>query len=278
MADVAEYVLRVDESGAAGAVAASGAVRLVAKYCASAAASTSSTSSSSSAKFSLRVEPNAQPAGAPVLSSPDGFEITGVCTVARAIVANSGEDVARQLLGDSPSRVAEIAQWLSLCTEFARLKSAKMAAEEGGKLAAVNAYLLSRVTLAPPGITLADILAYATLHPIMAILSPENKQRLCNLSRWFDFVQSTLQTADMFLQVPFPKPKFTPPPVVEAPSPAAKPAAAAASAQAKPSAPDSSASTASQQPQQPQQQPSKKESKKKEGKEKKAAANGPAPT
>lgn len=56
----------------------------------------------------------------------------------------------------------------------------------------LNQQLRDVVFVCGADITAADLAAYAALHGFMSGLAREEQLRLCNLTRWFDFVQHTV--------------------------------------------------------------------------------------
>uniref|UniRef100_H3AZW5 Eukaryotic translation elongation factor 1 epsilon 1 n=1 Tax=Latimeria chalumnae TaxID=7897 RepID=H3AZW5_LATCH len=53
----------------------------------------------------------------------------------------------------------------------------------------LNRYLEDKVYLAGNSFTLADILMYYGLHPIIAELTIQEKEKHVNVSRWFNHIQ-----------------------------------------------------------------------------------------
>ena len=62
----------------------------------------------------------------------------------------------------------------------------------------LNQFLSGTVYLVGSQLTLADIMLYYALHPVMMELSIQEKEQLVNLSRWFNQVNLTI--ARIFLQ------------------------------------------------------------------------------
>jgi len=56
----------------------------------------------------------------------------------------------------------------------------------------LNKFLSGTVYLVGSQLTLADIMLYYALHPVMMELSIQEKEQLVNLSRWFNQVNLTI--------------------------------------------------------------------------------------
>ncbi|XP_029470667.1 eukaryotic translation elongation factor 1 epsilon-1 [Rhinatrema bivittatum] len=120
----------------------------------------------------------------PVLQTNEGPRLVGLATIAAYLARQAGKE---QLLGASSEEKAAVQQWL----EYRVTRIDRRASPEEARpvLRELSAYLEDRVYLAGNRLTLADILAYYGLHPLMAELPVREKERYVNVSRWFSHVQ-----------------------------------------------------------------------------------------
>ncbi|XP_075930840.1 eukaryotic translation elongation factor 1 epsilon-1-like [Petromyzon marinus] len=120
--------------------------------------------------------------GVPVLHVGDGSSVVGLVSSACHVVRASGQ---LQLLGLDAGDRAVVQQW----AEYA------VALEQGNKdslktaLRELNDYLADRVFIVGNYLTLADILLYHRLHPVLAVLGVQEREQHVNVCRWFDNVQ-----------------------------------------------------------------------------------------
>ncbi|XP_030074386.1 eukaryotic translation elongation factor 1 epsilon-1 [Microcaecilia unicolor] len=120
----------------------------------------------------------------PVLQTNDGPRLVGLATIASHLVKQARKE---QLLGASSEERAAVQQWLEY--RVTRIDGRPSREEADGVLRELSAYLQDRVYLAGNRLTLADILAYHGLHPLMVALPVHEKERYVNVSRWFSHVQ-----------------------------------------------------------------------------------------
>lgn len=145
--------------------------------------------------------------------------LVGLATVARHLASHSPQ--ASQLLGSTPEAQAQVNEWLTWATtELTPLMD--------DKLVKVNEYLSTRTYLVGSSATLADLVLYALLHPAAAGFPTAQTLHFCNLLRWHDLLQNTVDAGGFFPRVRLNKPRFVMPPPVTPPP--AKPAAAAGAA------------------------------------------------
>ncbi|KAK9808921.1 hypothetical protein WJX72_006429 [[Myrmecia] bisecta] len=175
------------------------------------------------------------------LTTTDGQQLSGHNTICRYIASLSPRRT--QLLGDTPETQALIAQWLSY-------RNTDMLPLTDEQLLHVNSALLLRTYLVGSTVSVADLVLFASLHRAMVNLPLAQTERYCNLFRWFDFLQHTVDSTGIFPRLQFPKPKFRPAPPAPAPAPKAEKgkAAAAGSETSKPAPAPSKAAAPSSKP------------------------------
>ncbi|XP_025928675.1 eukaryotic translation elongation factor 1 epsilon-1 isoform X1 [Apteryx rowi] len=120
----------------------------------------------------------------PVLQTNNGPSLIGLITVAAHLVKQAKKE---QLLGSTAEEKAVVQQWL----EYRVTRVDGCSSEEDTRiiLKDLNAYLEDKVYLAGNSFTLADILMYYGLHPVMADLTVQEKEKYLNVSRWFNHIQ-----------------------------------------------------------------------------------------
>lgn len=108
----------------------------------------------------------------------------GLATIASHLATEAKKD---ELLGVSTEEKAIVQQWL----EYRITRIDKLSSKEDVRsiLKDLNLYLEDKVYMAGKKITLADILIYYGLHPIIADLSVQEKETCINVSRWFSHIQ-----------------------------------------------------------------------------------------
>ncbi|XP_078541949.1 eukaryotic translation elongation factor 1 epsilon-1 [Lissotriton helveticus] len=121
----------------------------------------------------------------PVLQSNNGPSLVGLATIAAHLVKQAKKE---QLLGSSAEEKAIVHQWL----EYRVTRVDKPSSKEDicTMLKDLNLYLEDKVYFVGMRFTLADILMYYGLHPIMATLSIQEKEKYENVSRWFCHIQN----------------------------------------------------------------------------------------
>jgi len=153
------------------------------------------------------------------LTSPDSsMQLTQLNTICRYI-AEAGSR-REQLLGSSPAAKAQTSEWLSF-------RNTGLSPVTEDRLYKISTHLLTRICLADSDPTLADLCLFATLHRAVASLPAAQAERYCNLIRWFDHMQQTVDTTGVYPKVFFRKPGL----------PEAVPPAAAATSKPAPAAP-----------------------------------------
>uniref|UniRef100_A0A8B9P9N7 Eukaryotic translation elongation factor 1 epsilon-1 n=1 Tax=Apteryx owenii TaxID=8824 RepID=A0A8B9P9N7_APTOW len=120
----------------------------------------------------------------PVLQTNNGPSLIGLITIAAHLVKQAKKE---QLLGSTAEEKAVVQQWL----EYRVTRVDGCSSEEDTRiiLKDLNAYLEDKVYLAGNSFTLADILMYYGLHPVMADLTVQEKEKYLNVSRWFNHIQ-----------------------------------------------------------------------------------------
>ncbi|XP_069007601.1 eukaryotic translation elongation factor 1 epsilon-1 [Embiotoca jacksoni] len=119
----------------------------------------------------------------PVLQNNNGPPLAGLVTIACHLVKEAGRP---ELLGDTAESRAVVQQWLEC--RVTRLDSCT---KEDGKtvLKDLNLYLQDKVYLAGNQCTLADVLMYYGIHPLLVDLAIQEKEQYVNVTRWFDHMQ-----------------------------------------------------------------------------------------
>ncbi|KAL9980527.1 hypothetical protein ACROYT_G009127 [Oculina patagonica] len=120
----------------------------------------------------------------PSLTLSSGQTVTGVRTVASYLSMISKQT----LLGTSPLERAQVDQWL----EYWQIQLESYMNDGTllrGALKDLDKFMSRTVYLVGFQLTLADIMLYYALHPVMTELSIQEKEQLVNLSRWFNQVQ-----------------------------------------------------------------------------------------
>ncbi|XP_018415845.1 PREDICTED: eukaryotic translation elongation factor 1 epsilon-1 [Nanorana parkeri] len=132
-------------------------------------------------KYSSRAQGESQ---IPVLQTNKGPSLVGLATIASHLVAEAKKE---ELLGVSAEEKAIVQQWLEYrITRIDRLSSKE---DVRNLLKDLNMYLEDKVYMAGNKITLADIIIYYGLHPVIADLSVQEKETCINVSRWFSHIQ-----------------------------------------------------------------------------------------
>ncbi|KAM9308835.1 eukaryotic translation elongation factor 1 epsilon-1 [Gastrophryne carolinensis] len=132
-------------------------------------------------KYSRRAQGSGQ---VPVLQTNKGPSLVGLVTIASHLVAESRKE---DLLGVSLEEKAIVQQWLEY--RITRIDQSSSKDDVRNILKDLNLYLEDKVYMAGNKITLADILIYYGLHPIIAELSIQEKESYINVSRWFCHIQ-----------------------------------------------------------------------------------------
>ncbi|CAI9539396.1 unnamed protein product [Staurois parvus] len=132
-------------------------------------------------KYSSRAQGDRQ---IPVLQTNKDPSLVGLTTIASHLVMEARKE---ELLGDSTEEKAIVQQWL----EYRITRIDRLSSKEDVRtiLKDLNMYLEDKVYMAGNKLTLADILIYYGLHPIILTLSIQEKETSINVSRWFSYIQ-----------------------------------------------------------------------------------------
>ncbi|XP_078579987.1 eukaryotic translation elongation factor 1 epsilon-1-like [Branchiostoma floridae x Branchiostoma japonicum] len=122
----------------------------------------------------------------PQLQTSNGRTLMGLATISKFLAKSSPSNGAK-LLGISPEEHAEIAQWLEYRVTVVNRSVEKKDVQ--AMLKELNSYLLDKVYFLGFHLSLADLVIYHGLHPVMCQLNFYEKQQYQNVSRWFDQVQ-----------------------------------------------------------------------------------------
>ncbi|XP_020385235.1 eukaryotic translation elongation factor 1 epsilon-1 [Rhincodon typus] len=120
----------------------------------------------------------------PVLQTNNSSGLVGLTTIASHLVKVAKKEA---LLGNTAEKSAIVQQWLEY--RITRIDSCNSQEDRRMTLKELNCYLEDKVYLAGNSLTLADIMVYNGLHPIVAELNHEERERYVNVSRWFDHIQ-----------------------------------------------------------------------------------------
>ncbi|XP_072267830.1 eukaryotic translation elongation factor 1 epsilon-1 [Pyxicephalus adspersus] len=120
----------------------------------------------------------------PVLQTNKGPSLVGLATIASHLVTEAKKE---ELLGASIEEKAIVQQWLEY--RITRIDQVSSKEDVRNVLKDLNVYLEDKVYMAGKKITLADIIIYYGLHPIMADLTVQEKETCINVSRWFSHIQ-----------------------------------------------------------------------------------------
>ncbi|KAM8967909.1 eukaryotic translation elongation factor 1 epsilon-1 [Pelodytes ibericus] len=132
-------------------------------------------------KYSSRTQGGNQ---VPVLQINKGPSLAGLATIASYLVKEAKKEA---LLGATIEEKAIVQQWL----EYRITRIDRFSSKEDVRsiLKDLNLYLEDKVYLAGNSVTLADILIYYGLHPVIADLTIQEKETYINVSRWFSHIQ-----------------------------------------------------------------------------------------
>uniref|UniRef100_A0A8C5LRN8 Eukaryotic translation elongation factor 1 epsilon-1 n=1 Tax=Leptobrachium leishanense TaxID=445787 RepID=A0A8C5LRN8_9ANUR len=132
-------------------------------------------------KYSSKAQGGGQ---VPVLQINKGPSLAGLATIVSYLAKEAKRE---ELLGASIEEKAIVQQWL----EYRITRIDRLSSKEDIRriLEDLISYLEDKVYLAGNTITLADILIYYGLHPLMADLSIQEKETYINVSRWFSHIQ-----------------------------------------------------------------------------------------
>ncbi|KAJ2629197.1 G4 quadruplex nucleic acid binding protein [Coemansia sp. RSA 1290] len=111
----------------------------------------------------------------------DGQQAEGTNSVAQLLATKCNSDLA----GTTDTEKAEVSQWMTM--------SARQGQAERSVFAqTINSHLAQRTFLVGNKLSLADVVAFANVHPYMASLSSQKRFAVCNFSRWYDLIQHSL--------------------------------------------------------------------------------------
>ncbi|XP_066536795.1 eukaryotic translation elongation factor 1 epsilon-1 [Hoplias malabaricus] len=119
----------------------------------------------------------------PVLQNNNGPALVGLVTIASHLVR---EAKRKELLGESAKQRAVVQQWLEY--RVTRLDNCPKD-DVRVLLQELNQYLEDKVYLAGNSFTLADALMYYGIHHIVMDLAVQEKEKVLNVTRWFDHIQ-----------------------------------------------------------------------------------------
>ncbi|KAG8442406.1 hypothetical protein GDO86_011263 [Hymenochirus boettgeri] len=121
----------------------------------------------------------------PVLQNKKGHRMVGLATIASYLVK---EAKIEEILGSTVEEKAIVQQWLEYRTSH--IDRVSCWEDIRNILKDLNHYLEDKVYFVENMITLADILIYYGLHPVIAGLSFQEKETFVNVSRWFCHIQN----------------------------------------------------------------------------------------
>ncbi|XP_055490773.1 eukaryotic translation elongation factor 1 epsilon-1 [Leucoraja erinacea] len=122
--------------------------------------------------------------GVPVLQTNNRPDLAGLTTIASHLVKVAKKE---ELLGTTPEQSAIVQQWLEY--RVIHIDRCNTQDDKRTILKDLNCYLKDKVYLAGNNFTLADIMLYNGLHPIVAGLTHEDREKHVNVSRWFNHIQ-----------------------------------------------------------------------------------------
>ncbi|XP_078253848.1 eukaryotic translation elongation factor 1 epsilon-1 isoform X1 [Rhinoraja longicauda] len=120
----------------------------------------------------------------PELQTNNGLDLEGLATIASHVVKEAKKE---ELLGTTPEMSAIVQQWLEY--RVTQIDQCNTQDDKRTILKDLNCYLEDKVYLAGNSFTLADIMLYNGLHPIVAGLTHEDREKYVNVSRWFNHIQ-----------------------------------------------------------------------------------------
>jgi len=118
----------------------------------------------------------------------DSVEVEGLSTVCRHLVLMNDAVSPQQLLGKIPEEAAQVSEWINLFLSA-------VPSSGDTKLKRLNDRLADRVYLAGNSLTLADLIVYVVVHPDAMTFPVAQYGTFCNLLRWHDFVQETVDVS-----------------------------------------------------------------------------------
>ncbi|EFJ45517.1 hypothetical protein VOLCADRAFT_121172 [Volvox carteri f. nagariensis] len=169
-------------------------------------------------------QPTTSTSGQVQLAAGNGSVISGLATVCTHLVRQSSGK--HSLLGPTPEMQAQVTAWLTWATiELTPLMD--------DKLLKLDQHLTSCTYLVGGSATLADLVIYGLVHPAVTSFPAAQTLHFCNLLRWYDLLQNTVDTNGFFQpRLSLKKPHYVAPPPPAPPAPKAAPPAAAPAAAA----------------------------------------------
>ncbi|XP_046857770.1 eukaryotic translation elongation factor 1 epsilon-1-like [Xenia sp. Carnegie-2017] len=139
----------------------------------------------------LKKEKNVPKYKEPYIKLPDGNLLHGTMTTMKAIARTTKCDI----LGKDALEEAEVQQWMEYClTKIDASQNDKSEMKEIIKL--LNTFLVDKVYFVGYSLTLADLLIFSMLFNVYENLTYEEKEKVINVSRWFNEVQNVLCASD----------------------------------------------------------------------------------
>jgi aminoacyl tRNA synthase complex-interacting multifunctional protein 1 len=123
----------------------------------------------------------------PVLTSSDGTVVIGRRSIFRYIISQN-ESVA-YLLGNSDAEKKDVDAWVEHHDENILALLQKDPKKANQALHKENKSLVPRVFLVSNHLTLADLVFFVTVHPIMSQWSDKDRVIFSSVTRWFDHIQ-----------------------------------------------------------------------------------------
>nr|XP_057916122.1 eukaryotic translation elongation factor 1 epsilon-1 [Doryrhamphus excisus] len=119
----------------------------------------------------------------PVLQNNNGAPLVGLVTIACHLVK---EAKRLELLGGSAEDRGVVHQWLEY-----RVSKLDGCSKDDIRiiLKDLNLYLQDKVYMAGNHFSIADLLMYNGIHPLIAELTFQEKEQYLNVTRWFDHIQ-----------------------------------------------------------------------------------------
>ncbi|KAJ2305259.1 G4 quadruplex nucleic acid binding protein [Coemansia sp. RSA 2705] len=111
----------------------------------------------------------------------DGQQVEGTNSVAQVLAAKYNSELA----GTTDAEQAEVSQWMTMSARHGPAELQVFAQT-------INNHLAQRTFLVGERLSLADLVAFANVHPYMASLSSQKRFNVSHFSRWFDLIQHSL--------------------------------------------------------------------------------------
>ncbi|KAJ1785341.1 G4 quadruplex nucleic acid binding protein [Coemansia sp. RSA 2523] len=111
----------------------------------------------------------------------DGQHAEGTNAVAHLLAAKYNSELA----GTTDAEQAEVSQWMTMSARHGPVERQTFAQT-------LNTHLAQRTFLVGNRLSLADLVAFANVHPYMTSLTAQKRFAVNNFSRWFDLIQHSL--------------------------------------------------------------------------------------